>query len=52
MVALLDDISIAHDQDKIRITDSRQAVGNDKGSPALHEFVHSLLNQLLRPRIN
>ena len=46
VVALLDNISIFHHENQIRISDSGQAMGNDKGSSALHEFVHGFLNQL------
>ena len=46
VVALLDNISVFHHENQIRITDSGQAMGNNKGGPAFHEFVHGFLNQL------
>ena len=41
VITLLDNISIFHHENQIRITNSGQAMGNDKGGPAFHEFVHS-----------
>ena len=52
VITLLDNISIFHHENQIRITDSGQAMGNDKGSSAFHEFVHGFLNQLFCSGVN
>ena len=47
MGPLLDDVSVIQDKDQIRIADGRQPVRDHKACPALHQTIHSALNQLL-----
>ena len=44
MIALLDDVSVLHDQDQICIFDGGKSVGNDKTCSALHQIIHGFLD--------
>ena len=52
VVALLDDVPIAHHQNQVGVADGGQAVGNDKAGAALHQGIHGALDQYLGARIN
>ena len=41
--ALFDNMAVIEDDDEVGIADGAQAVGDDKGSTALHQRVHSTL---------
>ena len=44
MVALLDDVSVFHDENQIRIADGGQPVGDDEACSALHQVIHGFLD--------
>ena len=44
MVALLDDISVLHDKNQIRIANRRQPMGDDEACSALHQVIHGFLD--------
>ena len=46
MGALLDHIAVPHDQDRIRVPDGGQAVGDDEGGAAFHHGGKGLLDPL------
>ena len=52
MVALLDDISVLHDKNQIRIANRGQPMGNDKACSALHQVIHCFLDLDLCSGIN
>ena len=52
MVALLDDISIFHNQDHIGFPDRRKSVCNDEACSSLHHGCKCILNLDLRTSIN
>ena len=52
MVALLDDISVLHDKNQIRIANRRQPMGDDKARSALHQVIHCFLDLDLCSGIN
>ena len=52
MISLLNDTSVFHDKDLIRITDGRETVGNDEACSALHHPVESFLDQHFGSCIN
>ena len=52
MVALLDDISVLHDKNQIRITNRGQPMGNDKACSTLHQVIHCFLDLDLCSGIN
>ena len=52
MAALLNDLTVLHHQDQIRLADGGKSVGNDKGSVALQKLVCGLLYQLFRLSVN
>ena len=45
MAALLNNVTVAHDQDQIRVTDGRKPMGDDKAGATLHQPIHGLLDQ-------
>ena len=49
---LLNDPSLLENDDQVAVTDRGQPVGNDKGSPSLHQLIHSRLDDLFCPRID
>ena len=52
MGALLNDPALLEDDNQVGVADCGQPVGNDKGGPALHQAVHTVLDDLLGPGIN
>lgn len=52
MAATLDDSSMIKNHDDIGIANRRQAVDNDEYRSALHQIVHTVLNNLFGTRIN
>ena len=44
MVALFDDIAVAHDQNEVGAANGRQTVGDDEAGTAFHEGIHGLLD--------
>ena len=52
MVPLLDNRTILHYQDQIRIHNGRQTVGDHKRSTALHQCVHGTADLHFRPGIH
>ena len=52
VVALLDDIAVAHDEYQIRVLYRRKSVRDYKTRSALGQSVHSGLNKLLRARVD
>lgn len=44
MIALLDNISVFHNQDQICISNGGKPMGNDKAGSALHQVIHGLLD--------
>ena len=47
VAALLLDLSVLNDHDAVGVTDGGEAVGDDKHGPALHQGIHSLLDERL-----
>ena len=47
MGAPLDDASLFHDHNAVRVLDCGQPVGDDECGPALHQRVHAGLHQFL-----
>lgn len=52
VISLLDDLSVFHDQDQVRLPDGRKAVCHDKRGPPLHQFRKGVLDLDLRSGIN
>ena len=52
MGSLLNDISVFHHKDQIRVTYGRKPVRDHKAGSALHQVIHSLLDTLLCPGIH
>ena len=44
VAALLDDVSVLHDEDNVALLDRRKSVSNDKARPALHHLGKRLLD--------
>ena len=45
VTALLDDVTVLHDQDGVGVADRGQTVGDDEARAALAQGVHGLLDQ-------
>ena len=52
MGTLLNDLAITNDDDPIRITDGRQAVGDDKTGTSLHQAQQGFLDPRLGARVH
>lgn len=52
MAALLNNASMVHDYDDIRLANGGEAVGNHKACSALHQVCHGQLNRDLRTGID
>lgn len=52
MSALFHHIARVHDQNHIRVLDSRQTVCHDETGASVHQLLESPLNTLLRPGID
>ena len=50
--ALLNDRTVVHDQDMVRVSDGRETVGDDEAGPASHQASHGLLNENFGPCID
>src|SRR6187401_52194 len=50
VVALLDDRTVVHDQDRVGVADGREAVSDDEGGLAGPQAAHRALDQDLGPR--
>ena len=44
---LFDDAAMIHDKDQVRVSNSREPVGNNKACSAFHQLAHRLLNENL-----
>ena len=44
MVALLDDVSVFHDENQIRITNRGQSMRNNEACSAFHQVIHGFLD--------
>ena len=44
VISLLDDVSVFHDENQIRITNRGQPVGDDEACSALHQVIHGFLD--------
>lgn len=51
MTALLDNISVLHDQDNVRLLDGGKPVGYDKAGPSLHHGGKGILDLQFRAGI-
>ena len=52
MAALLDNVTILHNQDQICIPDGGKSVSDDKAGSAFHQVIHSFLDLYLGSGIN
>ena len=52
MAALLDDVATLHDQDRVRVADGGQTVGDDEARAATPQRPHGPLHQELGSRVN
>ena len=52
MFSLLDDLSVLHHKDKVRIADCGKTMGDQERSSSFENLICSLLNQLLGLGIN
>ena len=52
MVATLNDLAVFQNDDGIGVTDRGKTVSDHEGRSALHQFIHALLDQLLRMRVD
>ena len=52
MVAPLDDLSLLQNHNGFGIADGGKTVGDDENRAALHEAVHALFDELLRPGVD
>ena len=49
---LLNDVTVADDQDQIGVANSAQAVGDDEAGFALHQLVHGFLDEHFGAGVN
>ena len=52
MAALLDNVTILHNQDQICVPDGGKSVSDDKAGSAFHQVIHSFLDLYLGSGIN
>ena len=52
VIALLDDIAVAHDQNQVGVADGREAVRDDKARTAFHQPDQSILNVRFRQTVH
>ena len=52
MLALLDDVAVADDQDQVSVANGAQAMSDDETGFALHQLVHGFLDEDFSTGVN